>query len=113
MRLKLTEIISTIDQFNGMGKYIDKHKDEEAVDIETNMSNPPKEANICENHQELIKDMIKEKRIRNYGKSSPLDHPDSNVLSFERFLMEQKGTPSNVQSYFGCLDDEEDLEEEE
>ena len=113
MRLKLTEIISTIDQFNGMGEYIDKNKDGEAASIETNMSNPPKEANIYESHQELIKNMLKEKCIRNAGKTSPLDHPDSNVMSFERFLKEQKGTPSNVQSYFGCLDDEEDLEEEE
>lgn len=112
MRLKLTEIISTIDQFNGMGEYIDKNKNGEAADIETNMSNPPKEANICESHQRLIKDMLKEKCISKEGKRSILDHPDSNVLSFERFLIEQKGTPSNVQSYFGCLDDEEDLEEE-
>lgn len=112
MRLKLTEIISTIDQFNGMGEYIDKNKNGEAADIETNMANPPKEANICESHQELIKDMLKEKCISKVGKPSVLDHPDSNVMSFERFLMEQKGTPSNVQSYFGCLDDEEDIEEE-
>ena len=112
MRLKITEIISTIDQFNGMGKYIDKHKDEEAADIETNMVNPPREANICESHQRLIKDMITDKCISKEGKRSILDHPDSNVMSFERFLKEQKGTPSNVQSYFGCLDDEDDIEEE-
>lgn len=56
--------------------------------------------------------MITEKCISKEGKRSILDHPDSNVLSFERFLIEQKGTPSNVQSYFGCLDDEDDIEEE-
>ena len=56
--------------------------------------------------------MLNENNIKDTARISPLDIPYSYVMSFDRFINEQKGTPSNVQSYFGCLDDEDDLEEE-
>ena len=36
------------------------------------------------------------------------------LLTFDRFVCEYKGVPSNVESYMDCLDndDDEDLEEE-
>ena len=56
--------------------------------------------------------MLNENNTKDTGRISPVDNPYSYVMSFDRFINEQKGTPSNVQSYFGCLDDEDDLEEE-
>lgn len=112
MRLKVSEILSTMDQFNGMGKYSGQYEGGELVDINTNLPEAPTQAQVSESVEQMIKDMLIENTVRNKRRSL-LDHPDSNVLSFERFLKEQKGTPSNVQSYFGCLDDENDIEEEE
>ena len=39
--------------------------------------------------------------------------PECYVKSFDTFIDEQKGTPSNVQSYMDELDDEDDVWEEE
>lgn len=112
MRLKLSEILSTIDQFNGTGEYSEQYEGGELVDINTDLPDAPKKAKVCEGVEQIITDMLNENNIKDTARISPLDNPYSYVMSFDRFINEQKGTPSNVQSYFGCLDDEDDLEEE-
>ena len=110
MRLKLSEILSTIDQFNGTGEYRGQYEGGEQVDINTDLPDEPKQAKVSEGVEQIITDMLNENNIKDTARISPLDIPY--VMSFDRFINEQKGTPSNVQSYFGCLDDEDDLEEE-
>ena len=109
MRRKLTEIISTMDQYNGVGQYTDEYEGGETVDIDTDMSDVPDKATITE--EDAIKEMLNPKQ-----KSEKLNehktYKAEYVLTFDRFINEYKGTPPNVQSYFGCLDDEDDLEEE-
>ena len=112
MRLKLSEILSTIDQFNGTGEYRGQYEGGEQEDINTDLPDEPKQAKVSEGVEQIITDMLNENNIKDTARISPLDIPYSYVMSFDRFINEQKGTPSNVQSYFGCLDDEDDLEEE-
>ena len=47
-------------------------------------------------------------------KKLSLGYPDRMIKSFESFIEENKGhSLSNIQSYLGCFDDEDDSEEEE
>lgn len=57
--------------------------------------------------------MLNENNTKDTGRISTIDNSYSYVMSFDRFINEQKGTPSNVQSYMGELDDEDDDWEEE
>lgn len=113
MRLKLSEILSTIDQFNGTGEYSEQYEGGELVDINTDLPDEPKQAKISEGVEQIITDMLNENNTKDTGRISPIDNPYSYVMSFDRFINEQKGTPSNVQSYMGELDDEDDDWEEE
>lgn len=112
MRLKLSEILGTIDQFNGTGEYSEQYEGGELVDINTDLPDEPKQAKVSESVEQIIRDMLNENNIKDIARISPLDNPYSYVMSFDRFINEQKGTTPNVQSYFGCLDDEDDWEEE-
>lgn len=114
MRIKLSEILSTMDQYNGTGEYVDKYDGGEQVNINTSMPFPPNEINIDESLRRILCDMLNEEYVIEDDKiESSDDNSGRYVLSFDRFLMEQNGTHQNVQSYFGCLDDDDDLEEEE
>lgn len=112
MRRKLTEIISTMDQYNGIGKYSDEYEGGEQVDINTDISETPTIATITKGQESMIIEML--------TPTSPDDKRNEQgyfangyVLTFDKFLSEQKGKPSNVASYMGCLDDADDLDEEE
>lgn len=113
MRLRLSEILSTIDQFNGTGEYNEQYEGGELVDINTDLPDEPKQAKVSESVEQIITDMLNENNIKDIARISPLDNPYSYVMPFDRFINEQKGTPSNVQSYMGELDDDEDDLEEE
>lgn len=111
---KLTELISTIDQYNGMLGNDNEYAGGAEVDINTDFPNVPDHATITEGQAKLIKGLLITEGRKNTPKKkrSILDDPQSNVLSFERFLLrEKKGTPPNVSSYMGCLDNEEEEEE--
>ncbi len=112
MRRKLTEIISTMDQYNGMGKYSDEYKGGEQVDIDTDIPDTPNKAIITKGQEDMIKEMLtstlQSDKINEQGYFA-----NGYVLTFDKFLSEQKGKPSNVASYMGCLDDADDIDEEE
>lgn len=112
MRLKLSEILSTIDQFNGTGEYSEQYEGGELVDINTALPDEPKQARVSEGVEQIITDMLNENNIKNTGRKSLLENPYNYVMSFDRFINEQKGTPPNVQSYMGELDDDDEWEEE-
>ena len=65
MRIKLTEIISTMDQYNGIGEYIDKYKGGEQLDIQTDIPNIPKTARVNEDMEKLITNLLKESGNKN------------------------------------------------
>ena len=82
MRTKLTEIISTMDQYNGIGEYMDKYKGGEQLDIQTDIPNIPKTARINEWMNILIAHLLNE------------DIEDSNeykgqILKFDSFVNER------------------------
>ncbi|MDE7459852.1 MAG: hypothetical protein K2M85_02060, partial [Paramuribaculum sp.] len=58
MRTKLTDIISSMDQFNGIGNFIDEYIRGEQVDIDTDMPDVPDKANISKEQESLIKEML-------------------------------------------------------
>lgn len=106
MRTKLTDIISTMDQYNGVGKYSDEYYGGEKVDIDTDMNHSLETATITEEQKNIICEMLYPDR------DVAKKHTREYVLSYDEFISEQKRTPLNVQSYFGGMD-EVDMDEEE
>ena len=120
---KLTDIISGMDQYNGVGSYTDEYKNGDKVEIETEFPNPPESAIIPESLENDFRNILGLETLteitgpvlkKETDKAKVLEGP---VLSFDRFVAERKylNQPSNIQSYFGGIDDDNDdefLEEE-
>ena len=94
MRIKLTEILSTMDQYNGIGEYMDKYKDGEQLDIQTNIPNIPKTAKINEDMQKLITNLLKENKNTQLPKENnptiPLRRYTGQILKFDDFVNEHR-----------------------
>lgn len=58
MRTKLAEIISTMDQYNGIGAYCDKYIGGAQVEIRTDMRRAPKKGIITEELERVIRDVL-------------------------------------------------------
>lgn len=120
---KLTDIISVLDQYNGLGRYSDEYKGGKEVDIDTEFPNPPKEATITESIENTVRNLLGLENISEVKQQSvktetcEVSNLGVKVLTFENFLAEKRGVnmPSNVQSYFGGIDDadEDEIIEEE
>ena len=80
MRTKLTEIISTMDQDNGIGEYMDKYKDGEQLDIQTDIPNIPKTAKINEDMEKLITNLLK-----GYVQTTKGNHPNTPTAPLRRY----------------------------
>lgn len=104
MRTKLSEIVSTIDQYNGQNEYAHKYDGGEQIDIDTKIPGCPTKVTVP-----IGRKPIKEMRgnIRKF-ENHIAKHEKAHVLPLEDFLKEQKGAPLNVQSYFGRQDEEEE-----
>ena len=94
MRIKLTEIISTMDQYNGIGEYMDKYKDGEQLDIHTDIPNIPKTARVNEDMQKLITNLLKENKNTQLPKennpTTPLRRYTGQILKFDDFVNEHR-----------------------
>ena len=94
MRIKLTEIISTMDQYNGIGEYIDKYKGGEQLDIHTNIPNIPKTARVNEDMEKLITNLLKENKNTQLPKgntpTTPLRRYTGQILKFDDFVNEHR-----------------------
>lgn len=96
MRRKLTEIISTMDQYNGMGKYKDQYEGGEQVDICSDFPQAPDKATIAENlQQKLISDILvesncRQKKIRELTvwEYHSLKKDEFHILSFNEYVKE-------------------------
>lgn len=96
MRRKLTEIISTMDQYNGMGKYKDQYEGGEQVDICSDFPQSPDKATIAENlQQKLICDILvesncRQKKIRELTvwEYNSLKKDEFHILSFDEYVKE-------------------------
>ena len=119
MRVKLTEIISTMDQYNGIGEYMDKYKGGEQIDIQTDIPNIPKTAKINEDMQKLITNLLNE----NKGVDVPKENTPTNhlrrytgqILRFDSFVNERY-TPQpqhDDEQYTSQFYPDDDVEEEE
>ena len=113
MRIKLSELISTIDQYNGMGVYIDKYEVGDQVLVDSETQGGQTTATVSESRtQQLIQYILREDNQNPKLEPQNGYKPECYVKSFDTFLKEQKGTTSNVQSYMGELDEDDDWEEE-
>ena len=121
---KLTDIISNMDQFNGLGPYSDEYKDGDEIDIQTDLPSSPDKATVTEGLERQLRNVLNLEDISDERKGSSMKTETGKVsnyggfvLSFENFLAEKRGVnmPSNVQSYFGGIDDadEDEIIEEE
>ena len=92
MRIKLTEIISTMDQYNGMGVYMDKYKGGEQLDIHTDIPNIPKTAIVNEDMQKLITNLLKEGANvqKENTPTTPLRRYTGQILKFDDFVNEHR-----------------------
>ena len=107
----LTKFVNTFE------KYSDFDVDSDDDRILNPTSHPAQMTiKVSESQQRFINSLLLNENYKNKNKGMVNNYNDSNkenpILSFEEFVNEKKGTPSNVQSYVGCLDDEDDLEEE-
>ena len=95
MRVKLTEIISTMDQYNGIGEYMDKYKGGEQLDIQTDIPNIPKTAKINEDMEKLITNLLKGyvQTTKGNDPSTPTNHLrryTGQILKFDDFVNEHR-----------------------
>ena len=94
MRVKLTEIISTMDQYNGIGEYIDKYKGGEQLDIQTDIPNIPKTAKINEDVENLLSNLLNDNKNTQLPKentpTTPLRRYTGQILKFDDFVNEHR-----------------------
>ena len=93
MRIKLTEIISTMDQYNGIGEYMDKYKGGEQLDIQTDIPNIPKTAKINEDMENLLSNLLNDNKNTQLPKentpTTPLRRYTGQILRFDSFVNER------------------------
>ena len=89
MRVKLTEIISTMDQYNGIGEYMDKYKDGEHLDIQTDIPNIPKTAKINEDMENLLSNLLNDNKNTQHTPTTPLRRYTGQILRFDSFVNER------------------------
>ena len=120
MRTKLTEIISTMDQYNGIGEYMDKYKGGEHLDIQTDIPNIPKTAKINEDVENIITNLLKENKNTQFPKentpTTPLRRYTGQILKFDDFVNENRAPripQHDEEQYTSQFYPEDDVEEEE
>ena len=120
MRIKLTEIISTMDQYNGIGEYMDKYKGGEQLDIQTDIPNIPKTARINEDMQKLITNLLNENKGVDVPKenthTTPLRRYTGQILKFDDFVNEHRAPripQHDEEQYTSQFYPDDEVEEEE
>ena len=120
MRTKLTEIISTMDQYNGIGAYCDKYKGGAQVDIQTDMRRAPKKGIITEEMERVIRDVLlaehqQDSDLPSQELGTPVGELKSQILKFEEFVTERYFREESDEDYTDQFyeDDAEWYEKEE
>ena len=119
MRIKLTEIISTIDQYNGLGVYMDKYKGGERLDIQTDIPNIPNTARVNEDMQKLITNLLDENKGVDGSKENipitPLRRYTGQILKFDDFVNEHRVRipQHDEEQYTSQFYPDDEVEEEE
>ncbi len=110
MRTKLTDIISTMDQFNGVGNFSDEYVGGVIVDIDTATDELPETVSITDEQDATLKEMLAVRQHTNkLNERAP--YVMEYVKPFGQFITEiNQTTYTKTQSYFGCLDDSDDEE---
>lgn len=108
-REPLTKYLDTFEHYSKLDPDCDS-------DILVKSSNPlpPMSAEVSERNKKFIDTLLLTENCKaqknNSLKMGKLKYSGQNILSFEEFINETMGSSSNIQSYFGCLDEEEEEE---
>lgn len=103
MRTKLTDIISTMDEYNWGGRFSSEYDDGAKVDIDTEVDDSPETITI----KEMLTEHPEAKKL-----NERIPYVKEYVKSLDQFVSEfNQPTYTKTQSYFGCLDDSDDEEE--
>ena len=116
MRVKLTEIISTMDQYNGIGEYIDKYKGGEQLDIQTDIPNIPKTAKINEDMENLLSNLLNDNKNTQHNQTTPLRRYTGQILKFDDFVNEHRAPripQHDEEQYTSQFYPDDEVEEEE
>ena len=116
MRVKLTEIISTMDQYNGIGEYIDKYKGGEQLDIQTDIPNIPKTAKINEDVENLLSNLLNDNKNTQHNPTTPLRRYTGQILKFDDFVNEHRAPripQHDEEQYTSQFYPDDEVEEEE
>ena len=89
MRTKLTEIISTMDQYNGIGEYMDKYRGGEQLYIQNDIPNIPKTAKINEDMENLLSNLLNDNKNTQHNPTTPLRRYTGQILRFDSFVNER------------------------
>ena len=81
-----------MDQYNGIGEYMDKYKGGEQLDIQTDIPNIPKTAKINEDMEMLITNLLNECANVQNDKitTTPLRRYTGQILKFDDFVNEHR-----------------------
>ena len=108
MRTKLTDIISTMEQFIGVVRFSDEYV---IMEIDTDVDDIPETESISNEQEVAIKEMLTIRQHKNkLNERAP--YIMEYVKPLGQFISEiNQSTYTTTQSYFGCLDDSDDEEE--
>ena len=108
MRTKLTDIISTMEQFIGVVRFSDEYV---IMEIDTDVDDIPETESISKEQEVAIKEMLTIQQQKNkLNERAP--YIMEYVKPYGQFVNEiNQSTYTTTQSYFGCLDDSDDEEE--
>ena len=105
MRTKLTDILSTMDEY-----FHSENDDEIKLDIYSDIDEIPDNAVITSLEATLTEMLIIRKHKTKLNERTP--YRMENVKPFGEFITEiNQTTYTTTQSYFGCLEDPDDEEE--
>ena len=79
-----------MDQYNGIGEYMDKYKDGEQIDIQTDIPNIPKTAKINEDVENLLSNLLNDNKNTQHNQTTPLRRYTGQILKFDDFVNEHR-----------------------
>ena len=104
MRTKLTDILSTMDEY-----FHSENDDEIKLDIYSDIDEIPDNA-VITSLEATLTEMLTIRTLNKLNECTP--YRMENVKPFGEFINEiNQTTYTTTQSYFGCLDDPDDEEE--
>lgn len=109
-REPLTKYLDTLEHYSKM----EPDCDSDEILVKSSHPLPPMSVEVGESNKKFLDTLLLTENcmtLQNESlKNGYLKYSGQNILSFDEFINETMGSSSNIQSYFGCLDEEDDDE---